>query len=162
MENPESAKSVVFEKISPSPVLFFSSLVALGTYLVTFYLIFIILQFSLLIATFIYLTAFLVIFAVSYLIYRHKANQMNINRGVRILGTDPVLMTRRTGVPYIDILGLIISGIAGVIVTLLKIYFLFPFFMLCFISFLIVLLTPAGTAQKWDVEKGRKTMLFKD
>lgn len=155
LETPNTPDSEhLFERFSVRPVLFMASIMTLGLWTILFIPInfFKFHLFHFMGFFFSYVLTFLILYVIVFitlvLVYRHNALQMKIFSNVPIFGIYPQTFMRRTGLPYVDILGVIL-GIFFCIITLLftKVHCLFPFFVFTTLSFLFAILS--GVKDPW-------------
>jgi hypothetical protein len=156
--NPASSEEM-YEVFSVRPVLFLSSLLTIGLWIVLAYPIYFFPKIHVLpflgfyisyVMTFLIL--FVAIFVVLSFLYRHNAYHLKIFSDAPILGIHPNRLVRRTGIQFSDFWGLLLGAIFSVMSLIApRIRFLFPLFLLVTLSFLFALIS--GTSEKWVLSR---------
>lgn len=148
------------KNVSNKSVLFISSILAIVFFLVTFYFYYFVFKlvfvssFSFLMNyVLFYLFILLLIILASFLFIKNKTAGMKSYEGsFSILGVYDYYYINRTGVKYIDFIGLLASIVfilTSVILT--PLHFLVPFFVLTSIAFFFAITT--GSAKPWILRK---------
>ncbi|MFW5983097.1 MAG: hypothetical protein ACOCQ4_01245 [bacterium] len=146
--------------VSNKAILFFASILAIVFFLVTFYFYYFVFKlvflskFSFLMNyVLFYLFALLLIIIAGFIFVKNKTAGMKSYEGsFSVLGVYSYHYINRTGVKYIDFIGLL----ASVVFTLTSVmfsslHFLVPFFILTSIAFFFAMTT--GSAKPWILRK---------
>ena len=133
---------------------------AIGFYILTFYIVYFVFKISfisrisfLLNYILFYLFIFILLIVINLLLVKNKSADLEeFEESFKLYGINIKYLLSRTGIVYIDFIGLLSSFIFTITSALFKeIQFLIPFFILTGISFLFAITT--GTTKPWILRK---------